>query len=52
MREKHVGPIIHSYFDVDRKKVGESSYYSDEQIADLFYVVQEYERRTYRSNST
>lgn len=29
-----------SYYDVDRKKVGESS----EQIADLFHVAQESER--------
>jgi hypothetical protein len=33
-----------SYYDVDRQKVGERIVTSDEQIAYLFYVVQEYVR--------
>jgi hypothetical protein len=33
-----------SYYDVDRQKVGERIVISDEQIAYLFHIVQEYVR--------
>jgi hypothetical protein len=41
-----------SYSDVNREKIGERVVNNDEQIVDLFHVVQESERGTCGSNST
>ena len=41
-----------SYYNVDREKVEERVLTSNEQIADLFYVVWEYKREACGSNST
>jgi hypothetical protein len=40
-----------NYYDVDRQKVGEKIVISDEQIAYLFQVVQEYVRWACRSSN-
>lgn len=47
LRKAGKGVPTASYYDMSRKKRVD-----DEQIADMFYIVQETERVTYGSNST
>jgi hypothetical protein len=44
VRPSAMAGYLASYYDVDRQKVGERIVTSDEQIAYLFHVVQEYVR--------
>ena len=52
VRTSSTAGYLPSYSDVNSEKVGERIVTSDEQISDLFYVAQEYERATCVSNST
>jgi hypothetical protein len=44
LRPSAMAGYLASYYDVNRQKVGERIVTSDEQIAYLFHVVQEYVR--------
>jgi hypothetical protein len=44
LRPSAMAGYLASYYDADRQKVGERIVTSDEQIAYLFHVVQEYVR--------